>query len=988
MKKEKLEFININEVRNIMGKTNEIREIYKGLETAYIDSNINSSSVYKPQIIFNNHQIGKKVLSEIENGIKNCEEFKISVAFITLGGISSLLMTLKELEKRGIPGKIITTDYLTFSEPAALKKLAELTNIELKMYCVGQEKSDFHTKGYIFRNKDIYRIIVGSSNMTMKALTVNKEWNTKVIATKDGEYTEEVLAEFDYMWQQSDDVQDVLATYEKMYEEKQKILREAKIPAVRKYTLEPNSMQDAFINNLKELRNKGAEKALLLSATGTGKTYASAFAMREYNPRRALFIVHREQIAKKSIESYKDVFGNTKTFGLLSGNVKELDADYIFATMQMMSKEENFTNFAPGEFQMIVIDEVHRAGSNSYKKIMEYFKPEFWLGMTASPDRPDGFDIYGLFDHNIAYEIRLQKALENNLLCPFQYFGITDIVTSSEVFENESDLEKFNLLTADARVNYIIEQANYYGYSGDRVKGLVFCSSKSEAEILSNKFNERMKGSEKFKTIFLSGDNSQIEREEAIEQLVTEKDDYLDYIFTVDIFNEGIDIPEINQVIMLRPTQSPIVFIQQLGRGLRKSEGKEFVVILDFIGNYTNNFMIPIALSGDRTYNKDNIRRYMLEGNRIIAGSSSIHFDEISQKRIFESIDIAKTNTVKMLREEYVKLKNKVGHIPTYSEFEDYGAIDIMLFFENERLGSYHEFLKKYEEDYHIHYSQIQEELLRFFSNKIVSGKRNVELEYIRRLTAYFGKLTSKENLKTWLKEHENSNAIKVLTNQFVSNENNKKKYQNSVLISSDENGYNIPEEIREAFSDERFRQEVEDLVELGVDRNKLYYSERYKHTDLVLYQKYTYEDVCRLLNWEQNVVAQNIGGYKYDEKTNTFPVFINYKKGENISDTIKYEDRFIDERTIIAISKQSRTLESKEIVRIYNARNNEMKIYLFIRKNKDDNMSKEFYFLGQMHAIGQPQSILMKNTNKKAVEITYQLEVSVREDIYDYIIS
>lgn len=974
-----------------MDKSNEIQEIQKGLQTAYIDSDISSNLAYKPQFVFNNHKNGKKVLSEIENELKNCEEFKISVAFITLSGISPLLMTLKELEKRNILGKIITTDYLVFSEPAALKKLAKLKNIELKMYCVDQGKPGLHTKGYIFRSKEIYRIIAGSSNMTMNALTVNKEWNTKVISTKNGEYTKEVLAEFNYMWEQSDDVHDVLTTYEKRYEEKQMILRETKMSSIKQYTLEPNTMQVSFIRNLEKLRNEGADKALLLSATGTGKTYASAFAMREHNPERALFIVHREQIAKKSIESYKHVFGDTKTFGLLSGNVKELDAEYIFATMQMMSKEEVYINFAPDEFQMIVIDEVHRAGSNSYKKIMDYFKPEFWLGMTASPDRPDGFDIYGLFDYNIAYEIRLQKALENNLLCPFQYFGITDIVTNSDVFENESELEKFNLLTAEARVDYIIEQANYYGYSGDRVKGLVFCSTKSEAKILSNKFNERMNGSEKFKTTFLSGDNSQIEREEAIERLVaekTEEDDSLDYIFTVDIFNEGIDIPEINQVIMLRPTQSPIVFIQQLGRGLRKSVGKEFVVILDFIGNYTNNFMIPIALSGDRTYNKDNIRRYMVEGNRIIAGSSSIHFDEIAQKRIFESIDIAKTNTVKMLREEYIKLKNKVGHIPTYSEFEKYGAIDIMLFFENDRIGSYHEFLKKYEDEYHTHYSQIQEELLRFFSNKIANGKRNTELEYLRRMTAYFGEITNKEDLTVWLKEHENSNVIKVLTNQFVSNENSKKKYQNSVLIGNDENGYDIPEKIKEAFSDEKFRQEVEGLVEFGLNRNKLYYSKTYKHTDFVLYQKYTYEDVCKLLNWERNVVAQNIGGYKYDEKTNTFPVFINYKKDESISDTIKYDDRFVDERTLIALSKQSRTVESKEIVRIYNAHNNGMKIHLFVRKNKDDNMFKEFYFLGEMHAIGQPYGMVMKNTNKKAVEITYQLDVPVREDIYDYIIS
>ena len=215
-------------------------------------------------------------------------------------------------------------------------------------------------------------------------------------------------------------------------------------------------------------------------------------------------------------------------------------------------------------------DEAHRTGAESYQNIMDYFKLTFWLGMTASPERTDDFDVFEAFGHNIAYEIRLQQAMEENLLCPFHYFGITDLRMDGKVVDDKSD---FNLLTSDTRVDYVIERAQYYGYSGERVKGLVFCSSKKEAQIFSEKFNERG-----FHTIALTGADKQEKREEAIEQLVSDKEeDYLDYIFTVDIFNEGVDIPDINQVIMLRPTKSPIVFVQQLGRGLRKASGKEYV---------------------------------------------------------------------------------------------------------------------------------------------------------------------------------------------------------------------------------------------------------------------------------------------------------------------------------------------------------------------------------------------------------------------------
>lgn len=238
-------------------------------------------------------------------------------------------------------------------------------------------------------------------------------------------------------------------------------------------------MQVAFVENIMNLRLNDAQKALLVSSTGTGKTLASAFAIREMNSTRMLFIVHREQIAKQALNSYRKVFGNGRTFGLISGNHRDMDADYIFSTMQMMAKSEVYTQFDKEDFDIIVLDECHHAGDNSYQKIMSYFKPKFWLGMTASPDT-NNYDIYELFDHNIAYEIRLQQALEEDLLCPFHYFGITDLEINGEVFDDNTGLRNFANLICDDRVDYIIKNAEYFGYSGDRVKGLIFAVEKKK----------------------------------------------------------------------------------------------------------------------------------------------------------------------------------------------------------------------------------------------------------------------------------------------------------------------------------------------------------------------------------------------------------------------------------------------------------------------------------------------------------------------------
>ena len=350
--------------------------IYEGIETAFINYNNQSNTAFKPQFISNDYKEGRKVISSIEDELLKCDKFDISVAFITDGGIAPLLQTLKTLEERGIKGRILTTDYLEFSDPKALRKLAELNNIELKMYMTEESGEGFHTKGYIFKDKDIYRIITGSSNMTQKALSINREWNTKIVSTEYGEYVKEILSEFESLWNSkySLNFEDFIETYEinyKIIKNQRKIASLKKIASLEEYKLQPNAMQIGFIKNLNKLIEAGEKRALLISATGTGKTYASAFAMRELGFKRVLFLVHRGQLARQTKKFYEKVFAESVSMGLVGAGYHEYDADYVFATVQTLNRDEHLLQYEKNTFDCIVLDEAHHVSADTYQKIMK-----------------------------------------------------------------------------------------------------------------------------------------------------------------------------------------------------------------------------------------------------------------------------------------------------------------------------------------------------------------------------------------------------------------------------------------------------------------------------------------------------------------------------------------------------------------------------------------------------------------------------------------
>lgn len=950
------------------------QELQQSLASALIDDKINSLPDLQPQIIYNDYNSGSNLLVELLQELQTCKQFYFAIAFITQSGLICLKECLKLLQEKNITGDILTTDYLYFNQPKALQELQQYPNLNIRIYT----KENFHIKGYIFEQNDYYTLIVGSNNLTQTALKANKEWSLKISSLANGALINNTLSQIQQMWQEAMPLTDIwLKQYADKYHSLQKLKRQFATAQENISTndIAPNKMQQEALTTLEKLQQDNKHKALLISATGTGKTYLSAFAVKKANPKRLLFLAHREQILKQACKTFAKIIPDIQ-YGILSANHKDFHKPYLFATINMLSKEENLTQFTPTHFDYIIIDETHRAGASSYLKILNYFQPQFLLGMTATPERTDGFDIYQLFDHNIAYEIRLNQAMQENLLCPFHYFGITDITVDNQEINDNST---FNDLTTDARVTHIINQSQYYGFSGERLRGLIFCSQIEEAQILSQKFNERG-----FNTIALSGKDSQETRTNAIHKLEQkERSTGLDYIFTVDIMNEGIDIPAINQIIMLRPTKSAIIFVQQLGRGLRKYPQKDYVVILDFIGNYQNNFMIPIALSGDTSYNKDNIRHYVTEGNRFIFGSSTIHFDKVARQKIYQAIDSAKLSDTALLKNEYLQLKQKLGKIPSIFDFSQFGSIDILKFLD--KFKTYHNFLQKYDKDYTIRFNTIQEEILYFISYRFAKGKRIHELLALKLLLKNTSYLLMDINHILTTKYHQNlTEQIKIslirnLTNLFtISNE--QAKFSNCIFIKESDNDYIISDIFKSVLQDEKFYFQINEILDFALERYQKYYQNKYKDTNLVLYQKYTYEEVCYLLNWPQKINPNAMAGYFYEKTTHTLPVFINYIAPDK--KRVDYTNEFLSNTLITAYSKSNRKLDSSDAKHIYNANEEQNKLYLFVRKPSEDKEAKEFYFLGEIIAQGNPEFAPKYNGFK----ILYKLDTPVRADIFDYL--
>ncbi|MGE7092903.1 DEAD/DEAH box helicase [Lysinibacillus sp. NPDC048646] len=926
---------------------------------------------YEKRLIVNSDKTN--LLAEIVKSMKDCIGFYFSVAFVNFSGLQLLLDPLKEAEQRGVKGRIITSTYLNFTEPKSLEKIQEFNNIELKVFVTDKEIG-FHTKAYIFEYPDYYRVIIGSSNITQSALKSNIEWNVEVIAKENAIFIKEVLKEYDQIWNNSVFIdQGFINRYEEFIKNLKKLYLTSELIYEDKEYIIPNRMQKRAMENLERLRNFGEKKALVIAATGTGKTYMSAFDVKSYQPKKLLFIVHREEILKKAKETFEKLLPNEGlTFGLLTGNHKQKKFDYVFATIQTISRCYN--DFKNNEFEYLIVDEAHHATSPTYQSVLNYFEPKFILGMTATPERSDSGNVFDLFDNNVALEVRLQEALEDELVVPFHYFGITDIegVDLSDVSLTNID-EITKRLKVNERVDYIIDKMNFYGHDGEKRKSLGFCTSREHAQYMAMEFNKRG-----YKSSVLLGDDRSDKRELYITRLEDDQDE-LEFIFTVDIFNEGVDIPSVNQVLMLRPTNSPIVFIQQLGRGLRKYKDKNFLTVLDFIGNHNKAFLIALALNGSRNYDKESLKIAVTTGFPNIPGCTHIQMDRISQERILLQIDQENFNSMKYLKEEYFEFKKlNQGRIPyfllDYLKYD--GAPDPISFIKREK--TYLSFIAKTEKNNDLKTlleNATFEGALRELSSKLPLKR---VFEYVIMSYLLEHKEISLETAKREILKHVKNvdddsvlHAFEVLNQDYY--DSSQKKNNTKLFYFENQKLFKTPL-FNSLLNKAEYLNYIEDIILYGIIRyEKEFGIEYYGIPHFKLYEQYQMVDAALLSNYRKT--HSSFRGSGLITNGNNYFLYIDLHKGEDVEEHLNYDDKFLDERHFQWQTPNKTNSNSGKGPNIIFNKNRGIHLHLFVRKYKEiDGKTEPYIYIGKGDAVAhegeRPITVKIELVNEVPVKL------------------
>lgn len=858
----------------------------------------------------------EEFLDKLKSNLKKCKNFTFSVSFIKLAGLCLFERELEEALARGVTGKIITSTYQNFTDVPSLEHFLTLQNkydnfeCHIDFNCFGS--NGFHTKGYLFEYEDSYEFIVGSTNITRYAFKKNEEWNVSLVSKDKMKSYGEALNRFNYLWKNTLKLNSqVIKDYK--YQLEYAIERwDMDYISISDVIINPNSMQRKALRELRRNRDMGVKRSLIVSATGSGKTYLAAFDARNFDAKRLLYVVHRETILKDARDSFMKVFGAEKTYGLYTGNEKNLDVDFLFASNRMLS--QHLDEFDPEEFDYIIFDEVHHIVASSGKKILAYFKPEFMLGLTATPERMDNQDIFSIFDNNVPFELRLRDAISNDLVVPFHYYGIRDQFVD---YKSKDKMYVANQIAKQVNVEFIKDQIEKHRKANEKLKCIAFCTNIQSTKLMAEELLE-----EGYQTICLTGINDTAMRMKAFNDLQDETNS-LEIICTVDILNEGVDIPGINMVLFLRPTESQTIFIQQLGRGLRKYPGKEYVTVLDFIGNnYDRAVQIALALGalGKTTYMEKTYLKQMIRTNfkSLDIPNVVIDIDDLSKEEIINFIDKTNFNNVQFLKKDYQNFKEYInnGSYPTHLDFLNSDvAPDFMRILKSSLKGSknksYYNFLKK-----------IEEENIPYFNDSELSIINKIEdMLPIARLDEYLIIEQLLDDEKIDLKKVEGIND--KITKKSLAN-----AYQNLIglgLVDKQGNRlFNV--------NNEELIIYLRDVINYGIIRyNREFgdYEGMFK-----LYANYYKQQASRIML--KNGILQK-GTYYEDEIAY---VFAGIKKDDE--GKLNYKDKFINNKVFQWESIADVSESEKQHLR------NSKKVHLFIRKmENEDTVTLPYTYFG-----------------------------------------
>ncbi len=840
---------------------------------------------------------------------------------------------------RGACGRLITSTYQNFTDVDSLQYFYQLQSrypdrfsCHLDRECFHDFNGNavgFHSKGYLFEFEDHTEMLVGSSNITVYALLKNVEWDVSVIEEEDAGTYSAARDEFESLWEQTLPLtQELINEYKtRLY---YSIERWDMDYDVANAEIKPNYMQRRALKELNRVRAMGATRALVTASAGSGKTFLAAFDALNFNPGRLLYIVHEGSILMKSYETFSRVFGSDRSYGIFNGEYKEQDADFVFSTNVTMANSLEL--FDKHTWDYIIIDECHHATAETYRIIIEYFEPEFLLGITATPERMDGEDVLALFDQNVPYELRLRDAIINGLVVPFKYYGIRDELIEYGVKETKGHkfIEQFS---DEAHCDFIAHMIEQHRIPGQKLKALAFCRDISHAIRMAQAMEEY------YNTRYLTGKNSVGERVRAYKDLQDDDPEGLEILFTVDILNEGVDIPGVNMVLFLRPTDSQTVFIQQLGRGLRKYEGKQYVTVLDFIGNdYKRSVQIAFAL-GSMAENfvlekkliaalvKDDFSKIGLADYGV-----EIHLDELSKKEILSYIDEVNFNTKTYLQQDYANFKKYISaaRYPQHVDYlnNDY-APDLVKFLQSRINGrknaSYLGFLQAIGEENLPSFSERQESFLKYVS-EMLPIVRPYEYLTLQALVFGAGSATLEE-----VQHHVQVNYSNYSSPAF-----------DHALRFMMQTGYFRREDDTMSLADIELNVELDeylqDLLEYGLGKYDIDFHDSAPNELFHLWAKYRKEQVQQLLLNNPGDIM--LGTKIYD---GVVYAYVTVVKDASTAENLKYADGYIDENTF-----QWETVANVKDSEL-EALKNSKKIHIFVRKvDNEDGIQLPFTYIGE----------------------------------------